>query len=229
MVAFCRIVISHLGGNPIRCLKRSLIDSSLIDPYSLLVPRLAHKSPTLLSALHRSQLSFVCGDYVRTVGSHEFVWLGICSICVSQKNQKGMKMVKSIFRSSDANRTVKSERYADGLLPCGLGELVAVIQGSKWMPFYCNYCRCILLAHLLARPSSQRGLLLRAKEKERRSSIVYRSQERENYKLIYERERRKTPCRLPKLEPKAEYQCRALLLSMGAGNDSTSPDGPSLG
>jgi hypothetical protein len=28
------------------------------------------------------------------------------------------------------------------------------------MPFYCNYCRCILLAHLLARPSSLRGLPL---------------------------------------------------------------------
>jgi len=58
---------------------------------------------------------------------------------------------------------------------------------------------------------------LRAKGKERRSSIVCRSKERENYRLIYERERRKTPCRLPKPEPKAEYQCRALLLSMGAG------------
>jgi len=58
--------------------------------------------------------------------------------------------------------------------------------------------------------------LLRVKEKERRSSIVYRSKERENYRLIYERERKKTPCRLPKPEPKAEYQCRARLLSMGA-------------
>jgi len=51
-------------------------------------------------------------------------------------------------------------------------------------------------------------------EKKRRR-IVCRSKERENYRLIYERERRKTPCRLPKPEPKAEYQCRALL-SMGA-------------
>jgi len=59
--------------------------------------------------------------------------------------------------------------------------------------------------------------LLRAKEKERRSSIVYQSKERENYKLIYERERRKNPYRLRKPEPKAEYQCRALLLAMGAG------------
>jgi len=33
---------------------------------------------------------------------------------------------------------------------------------------------------------------------------------------IYTKERRKTPCRLPKLEPRAEYLCRALLLSMGA-------------
>jgi len=59
--------------------------------------------------------------------------------------------------------------------------------------------------------------VLKAKEKDRRSSIVYRSKEREDYRLIHERERRKTPCRLPKPEPKAEYQCRALLLSMGAG------------
>ena len=36
-------------------------------------------------------------------------------------------------------------------------------------------------------------------------------------KLIYERERRKTQCWLPKLEPYDEYQCRALLLAMGAG------------
>jgi len=59
--------------------------------------------------------------------------------------------------------------------------------------------------------------LLKAKEKERSSSIVYRSKEKENYGLIYERERRKTQCRLPKPEPNAEYQCRALLLAMGAG------------
>jgi hypothetical protein len=39
---------------------------------------------------------------------------------------------------------------------------------------------------------------------------------RENYRLIYERERRKTQCRLPKAQPNAEYQCRALLLDMGA-------------
>jgi len=31
------------------------------------------------------------------------------------------------------------------------------------------------------------------------------------------RERRKTQCRLPKPEPNAEYQCRTLLLAMGAG------------
>jgi len=49
--------------------------------------------------------------------------------------------------------------------------------------------------------------VLKAKEIERRSSIVYRFKERENYRLIYEKERRKTPCRLPKPEPKAEYQC----------------------
>ena len=40
---------------------------------------------------------------------------------------------------------------------------------------------------------------------------------RGSYGLIYERERRKTPCRLAKPEPNAEYQCRALLLAMGAG------------
>jgi hypothetical protein len=34
--------------------------------------------------------------------------------------------------------------------------------------------------------------------------------------LKYERERRKTQCRLPKPEPNAEYQCRALLVAMGA-------------
>jgi len=39
---------------------------------------------------------------------------------------------------------------------------------------------------------------------------------RKNYRLIYERERRKAQCRLPKPEPNAEYQCRALLLAMGA-------------
>ena len=35
--------------------------------------------------------------------------------------------------------------------------------------------------------------------------------------FIYEREKRKTQCRLPKPEPNAEYQCRAVLLAMGAG------------
>jgi hypothetical protein len=34
---------------------------------------------------------------------------------------------------------------------------------------------------------------------------------------LYTKGRRKTLCRLPKPEPKAEYQCRALLLAMGAG------------
>jgi len=60
-------------------------------------------------------------------------------------------------------------------------------------------------------------LLLKPKEKGWRRSIVYRSRERENYRLIYERERRKTLCRLPKPEAKAEYQCRAHLLIMGPG------------
>jgi len=40
---------------------------------------------------------------------------------------------------------------------------------------------------------------------------------RENYRLIYERERRKTQCRLPKPEHNAEYQCRAFLLAIAAG------------
>jgi len=47
--------------------------------------------------------------------------------------------------------------------------------------------------------------------------IVCLYKEKENYGLIYKRERRKTQCRLPKPEPNAEYQCRALLLAMGAG------------
>ena len=58
--------------------------------------------------------------------------------------------------------------------------------------------------------------MLRVKEKERRSSIVCLSKEKKNYRLIYERERRKTQCRLPKPELNTEYQCRALLLAMGA-------------
>jgi len=59
--------------------------------------------------------------------------------------------------------------------------------------------------------------MLKAKEKGWRSSIVCLSKEKENYGLIYERERRKTQCRLPKPEPNAEYQCRAVLLAMGPG------------
>jgi hypothetical protein len=55
-----------------------------------------------------------------------------------------------------------------------------------------------------------RGDVLRAKETERRSWIVCRFKERENYRLRYERTTRKTPCRLPKLEPEAEHQCRGL-------------------
>jgi len=35
-------------------------------------------------------------------------------------------------------------------------------------------------------------------------------QDKENSRLIYAREGRKTPCRLPKLEPEAEYQCRGM-------------------
>jgi len=61
------------------------------------------------------------------------------------------------------------------------------------------------------------GSLLKAKEKRGRSSIAFRFKEKENYGLIYEKERRKFQCRLPKPEPNAEYQCRALLLPMGAG------------
>jgi hypothetical protein len=59
--------------------------------------------------------------------------------------------------------------------------------------------------------------LLKAKEKGWRSSIVCRFKVKKNYRLIYERESRKTQCRLPKPEPNAEYQCRALLFAMGAG------------
>jgi hypothetical protein len=86
----------------------------------------------------------------------------------------------------------------------------------------CSWCMKICLTRA-ARISTERLIsvqpdeLLRAKEKKQRSSIVYRSKERENYKLIYERERRNTPCRLVKSETKVEHQCRALLLSMGAG------------
>ena len=40
---------------------------------------------------------------------------------------------------------------------------------------------------------------------------------RKTMDFIYERERRKTQCRLPKPEPNAEYQYRAVLLAMGAG------------
>jgi len=62
------------------------------------------------------------------------------------------------------------------------------------------------------------GNLLRAKEKERTKKLNCLSiQEKENSRLIYEREGRKTPCRLPKPEPKAEQQCRALTLGTGAG------------
>jgi len=34
---------------------------------------------------------------------------------------------------------------------------------------------------------------------------------------LYMKERRKTQCRLPKREPNDEYQCRAVLLAMWAG------------
>jgi hypothetical protein len=40
---------------------------------------------------------------------------------------------------------------------------------------------------------------------------------RKTMDFIYKRERRKTQCRLPKPEPNAEYQCRAHLVAMGAG------------
>jgi len=68
--------------------------------------------------------------------------------------------------------------------------------------------------------------LLRVKEKERRSSIVSRSTERKNYTVIYERESRTTLCRLPKPGPNAEYQCRALLLSMRVGKADGSGQPP---
>jgi hypothetical protein len=59
--------------------------------------------------------------------------------------------------------------------------------------------------YAIAHRSAATYSLLRAKEKERRNSIVCRYQRRDNNRLIYERERRKTPCRLPKPEPEAEY------------------------
>jgi len=40
---------------------------------------------------------------------------------------------------------------------------------------------------------------------------------RKIYRLIYEREWRKTQCRLPKPEPNAKYQCRGILLDIEAG------------
>jgi len=102
------------------------------------------------------------------------------------------------------------------------GMCTCIVSLTAQVRLICSWCMKICLRRA-ARISTERLIsvqtdeLLRAKEKERRSSIVYRSKERENYKLIYERERRKTPCRLAKPEPKAEYQCRALLLRMGAG------------
>jgi hypothetical protein len=63
------------------------------------------------------------------------------------------------------------------------------------------------------------GYVLRAKVKERRSSIVCRFKERENYRLIYERKRRKNS--MPTAKAGARSQASVprlgLLLSMGAG------------
>ena len=54
------------------------------------------------------------------------------------------------------------------------------------------------------------------KREERGSSIVYRSKERANYRLIHKIERSKTPCLVLKREPKAESQS-GTRLTMGAG------------
>jgi hypothetical protein len=61
--------------------------------------------------------------------------------------------------------------------------------------------------------------LLRVKGKERRSSIVCRSKERENYRLIYERERRKSsmPTARAGARSRASVLRLGLQLSMGAG------------
>ena len=64
------------------------------------------------------------------------------------------------------------------------------------------------------------GQVLRIKEKKRRNSIACQSTELEIYRLIYERDRRKTLCQLPQSELQAEYQSHALLLSMGARKTS---------
>jgi hypothetical protein len=60
-------------------------------------------------------------------------------------------------------------------------------------------------------------------EKKRRSGIVGRSKERENYELIYERERRKSsmPTARAGARSRASVPRLGLLLSMGAGK----PDG----
>jgi hypothetical protein len=69
--------------------------------------------------------------------------------------------------------------------------------------------------HTMAHSASQ--LLTREEDEEEEEELSVDPNRRGSYGLIYERERRKTPCRLPKPKPNAEYQCRALLLAMGAG------------
>jgi len=58
-------------------------------------------------------------------------------------------------------------------------------------------------------------MVLRVKEKNKEAQLSINPKRGQTID-IYKRERRKTPCRLPKPKRKAEYQCRALL-TMGAG------------
>jgi len=67
----------------------------------------------------------------------------------------------------------------------------------------------------MAHSASQ--LLTREEDDGEEEELSVDPNRRKNYGLIYERERRKTSCRLLKPKPNAEYQCRALLLAMGAG------------
>jgi hypothetical protein len=52
------------------------------------------------------------------------------------------------------------------------------------------------------------------------ADVVCQSKERENYKLIFKTKKRKSPCRLPKAEPKAEYESHVRLLNMQVCEDN---------
>jgi len=68
--------------------------------------------------------------------------------------------------------------------------------------------------------------LIQAKKKGWRSSIVYQSKVKENYRLIDEEQRRKSQCQLPKPQRNAEYRYWSLLLAMGAGEANGGPKPP---